>query len=104
MRERERFDPGMMPVKEIHYIKECNFSYLFIFQYIYSQIDFSTYFSMQYPLVITKRGPDHNATWLNDNFTTCFFFISSGKSSSLSSVIICDFLIHVLGFGILHAN
>lgn len=71
---------------------------------MYSQIDFSTYFSMQKPLVITTRGPDHDATRLTDNFTTCFFFISSGTSSSLGSVIICDFLIHVLGFGILHAN
>ena len=80
------------------------FLFIYFSIYIYSQIDFSTYFSMQYTLVITTRGPDHDATRLNDNFATCFFFISSGKSSSLSSVIICDFLIHVLGFGILHAN
>ena len=44
-------------------------------------------------MIITK-GPDHDANRLNDNFTTCLFFISSDKSSSRGSV---------LKFGILHA-
>ena len=44
--------------------------------------------------MIITRGADHDATRLNDNFTTCLFFISSGKSSSRGNVI---------GFGILHA-
>ena len=44
--------------------------------------------------MIITRGPDHDATRLNDNFTTCLFFTSSSKSSSRGNV---------LGFGILHA-
>ena len=105
MRQRDQRERDLFLVwclwKKFTILKNATFLiYLFFNIYIYSQIDFSTYFSMQYTLVITTRGPDHDATRLNDNFTTCFFFISSGKSSSLSSVIICDFLIHVLGFGI----